>query len=69
MDSQAIADLVYHLGRIATGDGLVEGLTAAQWSALRYFAQANRFSRTPYGFTDNKKDRNPGLPDTHTVRG
>lgn len=50
MNSRAIADLVFHLGRIATGEGLVEGLTAAQWAALRYFAQANRFSRTPSAF-------------------
>ena len=50
MNSRAIADWVYHLGRIATGDGLMEGLTAAQWAALRYFAQANRFSRTPSAF-------------------
>jgi DNA-binding MarR family transcriptional regulator len=50
MNSRAIADLIFHLGRIATGEGLVEGLTAAQWAALRYFAQANRFSRTPSAF-------------------
>ena len=50
MNSRAIADLVFHLGRIASGEGLVEGLTAAQWAVLRYFAQANRFSRTPSAF-------------------
>jgi DNA-binding MarR family transcriptional regulator len=50
MNSRAIAELVFHLGRIATGDGLAEGLTAAQWAALRYFDQANRFSRTPSAF-------------------
>lgn len=50
MNGRAIAELVFHLGRIATGEGLVEGLTAAQWAALRYFAQANRFSRTPSAF-------------------
>ncbi len=50
MNSRAIAELVFHLGRIATGEGLVEGLTAAQWAALRYFAQANRFSQTPSAF-------------------
>ena len=50
MNSRAIAELVFHLGRIASGEGLVEGLTAAQWAALRYFAQANRFSRTPSAF-------------------
>jgi DNA-binding MarR family transcriptional regulator len=50
MNSPAIAELVFHLGRIASGEGLAEGLTAAQWAALRYFAQANRFSRTPSAF-------------------
>jgi len=50
MNGHAIAELVFHLGRIASGEGLVEGLTAAQWAVLRYFAQANRFSRTPSAF-------------------
>jgi len=50
MNRRAIAELVFHLGRIASGEGLVEGLTAAQWAVLRYFAQANRFSRTPSAF-------------------
>jgi DNA-binding MarR family transcriptional regulator len=50
MNSRAVAELVFHLGRIASGEGLAEGLTAAQWAALRYFAQANRFSRTPSAF-------------------
>ena len=50
MNSHTIAELVFHLGRIATGEGLVEGLTAAQWATLRYFCQANRFSRTPSAF-------------------
>ena len=50
MDSRVIAELLLHLGRIASGDGLVGGLTPAQWSGLRYFARANRFSRTPSAF-------------------
>jgi len=50
MDSRVIADLVLHLGRMASGEGLVKGLTPAQWTALRYFARANRFSRTPSAF-------------------
>ena len=50
MDSRVIAELVLQLGRIASGEGLVEGLTSAQWSVLRYFARANRFSRTPSAF-------------------
>jgi DNA-binding MarR family transcriptional regulator len=50
MNGRANAELVFHLGRIASGEGLAEGLTAAQWAALRYFAQANRFSQTPSAF-------------------
>ncbi len=50
MDSRVIAELVLHLGRIASGEGLVKGLTPAQWTVLRYFARANRFSRTPSAF-------------------
>ena len=50
MNSRAIAELVLHLGRIASGEALVEGLTPAQWAGLRYFARANRFSRTPSAF-------------------
>ncbi|MPY72902.1 MAG: MarR family transcriptional regulator [Alphaproteobacteria bacterium] len=50
MDSRVIAMLVLHLGRVTSGDGLVEGLTPGQWTVLRYFARANRFSRTPSAF-------------------
>ena len=50
MNSRSIAELVFHLGRIASGEGLAENVTPAQWSALRYFALANRFSRTPSAF-------------------
>ena len=48
MDSRTTAELVLHLGRIASS----EGLTAAQWAVLRYFARANRFSRTPSAFAE-----------------
>jgi len=50
MDGRAIAETILHLGRIASGDGFVEGLTSGQWTVLRYFARANRFSRTPSAF-------------------
>lgn len=50
MVGRAIAETILHLGRIAYGDGLVEGLTSVQWAVLRYFARANRFSRTPSAF-------------------
>jgi len=50
MDSRAIAELVLHLGRLASAEALVEGLTSVQWAGLRYFGRANRFSRTPSAF-------------------
>jgi len=50
IDGRVIAELVLHLGRMASGEGLAKGLTPAQRTALRYFARANRFSRTPSAF-------------------
>jgi DNA-binding MarR family transcriptional regulator len=50
MESRAITEQLMHLGRIASGDGLVGGLTPSQWAILRYFARANRFSQTPSAF-------------------
>ncbi len=50
MDGRVIAELILHLGCIASREALVEGLTPAQWAVLRYFARANRFSRTPSAF-------------------
>ncbi len=46
------AEMVSHLGRLAQGEGFRCGLTTAQWTALRYFARANRFSRTVSAFAD-----------------
>jgi DNA-binding MarR family transcriptional regulator len=50
MDGRIISETIFYLGRIASGDGLVAGLTSGQWTVLRYFARANRFSRTPSAF-------------------
>ena len=50
MDGRVIAELILHLGCLASREALVEGLTPAQWAVLRYFARANRFSRTPSAF-------------------
>ena len=50
MDSRVIAELIVHLGRVSSGDGVVGELTSGQWAVLRYFARANRFSRTPSAF-------------------
>jgi DNA-binding MarR family transcriptional regulator len=52
MSERAIAELILHLGRLAQGDGFAAGLTPAQWNALRYFARANCFSRTPSAFAE-----------------
>ena len=52
MSERAVAELIAHLVHIAHGDGFAAGLTPAQWTALRYFASANRFSRTPSAFAE-----------------
>jgi DNA-binding MarR family transcriptional regulator len=49
----AVADLVTQLGRYASGEASAAGgLTSAQWTALRYFSRANRFSRTVSVFAE-----------------
>ena len=50
--AREVAELVAQLGRIAYSDGAAEGLTPAQWTALRYFSRANRFSRTVSAFAE-----------------
>ena len=52
MSERGVAELLAHLGRMTSGDGFVEDLTPAQWTALRYFSRANRFSRTPSAFAE-----------------
>lgn len=46
------AELVVHLARLVHGAASDPSLTPAQWTALRYFAGANRFSRTPSAFSE-----------------
>ena len=46
----ASAELLVHVGRRAVSDARSAGLTPVQWSALHYFARANRFSRTASAF-------------------
>lgn len=45
-----VAELALQLGRAAYGDSSAADLTPAQWMALRFFARANRFSRTISAF-------------------
>ena len=47
-----VAELVLQLSRAAYADVSVGDLTQAQWMALRFFARANRFSRTVSAFAD-----------------
>lgn len=47
---RAVAELVEQLGHCACAEAFRAGLNPAQWSALRYFERANRFSRTVSGF-------------------
>lgn len=48
--SDEIAELLVHVGRLSHGEGMQSPLTAAQWTCLRFFARANRMSRTPSAF-------------------
>lgn len=48
---RAVAEMVIQLGRASCCDNL-HGLNAAQWTALRFFSRANRFSRTVSGFAE-----------------
>ena len=50
--ARTVAEMVIQLGCLARGDGFVADLTLAQWAALRYFARANRFSRTVSAFAE-----------------
>ena len=51
--TSSVADLLAQVGRYAYGETpAAEGLTSAQWMALRYFSRANRFSRTVSAFAE-----------------
>jgi len=47
-----LAELLEQIGRIAYNAGSRKGLTPAQWTALRFFSRANRFSRTVSAFAE-----------------
>ncbi len=52
VSKRAVAELVAQLGRLTYGESFVNGLTPAQWTALRYFSRANRFSRSMSAFAE-----------------
>lgn len=47
-----VTGLINRLGRTLHCLQFSEGLNPAQWEALRYFARANRYSRTPSALAD-----------------
>jgi DNA-binding MarR family transcriptional regulator len=51
-NERQVAELVLQLGRTAYADCASGGLTQAQWMALRFFARANRFSRSISAYAD-----------------
>jgi len=52
MPERAVAELLDQLGHSACSEAFSAGLNPAQWSALRYFERANRFSRTVSAFAE-----------------
>src|SRR5438876_2848227 len=46
------AELLLQAGRLVQAEGYDGDLSPAQWMALRYFARANPFSRTPSAFAE-----------------
>ena len=47
MSARETAELLLLVGRLVQADGYDGELSPAQWMALRFFARANSFSRTP----------------------
>jgi DNA-binding MarR family transcriptional regulator len=52
MSARETAELLLLLGRLVQADGYDGELSPAQWMALRFFARANSFSRTPSAFAE-----------------
>jgi DNA-binding MarR family transcriptional regulator len=52
MSARETAELLLLVGRIVQTEGYDGALSPAQWMALRYFARANPFSRTPSAFAE-----------------
>ncbi len=50
--SRAVAELLTQIGRLSHSRGFTGGLNPAQWTALRYFGQAEPSARTVMKFAD-----------------
>ena len=52
MSARETAELLLLVGRLVQAEGYDGELSPAQWMALRFFARANSFSRTPSAFAE-----------------
>jgi DNA-binding MarR family transcriptional regulator len=52
MSARETAELLLLLGRLVQAEGYDGDLSPAQWMALRFFARANSFSRSPSAFAE-----------------
>jgi DNA-binding MarR family transcriptional regulator len=52
MPARKTAELLLQVGRLVQTEGYDGELSPAQWMALRFFARANSFSRTPSAFAE-----------------
>ena len=52
MSARETAELLLLVGRLVQAEGYQGELSPAQWMALRFFARANSFSRTPSAFAE-----------------
>ena len=52
MSARETAELLLLVGRLVQAHGYEGELSPAQWMALRFFARANSFSRTPSAFAE-----------------
>src|SRR6478752_2885107 len=52
MSARETAELLLQVGRLVQAGGYDGELRPAQWMALRFFARANPFSRTPSAFAE-----------------
>jgi DNA-binding MarR family transcriptional regulator len=52
MSARETAELLLLVGRLVQAEGYHGELSPAQWMALRFFARANPFSRTPSAFAE-----------------
>ena len=52
MCARETAELLVQVGRLVQAEGYDGELSPAQWMALRFFARANPFSRTPSAFAE-----------------